>query len=198
MGYPEYEEPYTLGSMESKYFSKSNNWDYGPEVRETEDGQKKVVNVSKNETSYALRIPNEEREISFKSIISEYEDGTRSLSITSKNLDTLNYYTDSERDPVSFREKHEGLDLEQVVAFKNDLVGFVDDLVHSEDFVSLINESGVKFDDKSVMSILSGETTQFIVESEDDKTWRVFSEVDGAGREEFKNNEIEDSGISLD
>lgn len=179
-----------METQETKYFSKVLSTEY--------DG-----NVYEDTTSYTLRIPDKYEDViaSFECKFSEANDGKRGVSIVTKNLDELSDITD-DRDPVKFRENHSGLELEEVISFKDELVNSFVEIVNSNEFKEITREAGVSFGPDEVQSVLRGELNQFSIDTEDGKEFTVYTEVDGSGKTTVTSKELRDkeleTGLTID
>ncbi len=139
---------------------------------------------------YTLNVPGED-EITFKFKTFEFKDGSKGFEFFTENIQTLNELTES-NDPVEFRKGHSGIELEEIIEFKDELVENVVDIVNKE-VKEIMDEAGVKSEDRGyskdstlTADVLSGKINQYQFETYDnsdvpigEKVWREYKEVDG-------------------
>ena len=142
---------------------------------------------------YTLKVPGED-DITLKFKVFEFNDGSKGFEFYSNNLETLNELAAID-DPVEFINGHSGIELEDVISFKDELVDNVVDIMNKE-VKEIMDEAGIDssrrgLDDSTLTAdILSGKINQYQFETYDssdvsrgEKIWREYKEVDGKSSE---------------
>lgn len=143
--------------------------------------------------NYTLKVPGED-DITLKFRFFESNNGSKGFDFYSNNLETLNELAAID-DPVEFRKSHSGIELEDVISFKDELVDNVVEIMNQE-VKEIMDEAGIDssrrglYDSTLTADILSGKINKYQFETHDspdvsrgEKTWREYKEVDGKSSE---------------